>query len=72
MYDDYIETHERAFDLEAPLEFANLNNKTLVGVGAQLGGPICHISKVPSLHLILLYFFHVVNVSCKVYISLNI
>jgi hypothetical protein len=47
MYDDYIETHERAFDLEAPLEFANLNNKTLVGVGAQLGGPICHISKVP-------------------------
>jgi hypothetical protein len=47
MYDDCIETHERAFDLEAPLEFANLDSKTLVGVGAQMGGPICHRSKIP-------------------------
>jgi hypothetical protein len=46
MYDDSIETHETTFDLEAPLEFANLDNRTLVGVGAQMGGPICHRSKV--------------------------
>jgi hypothetical protein len=32
MYDDYIETHERAFDIEAPLEFLNVDSsRTLVG-----------------------------------------
>jgi hypothetical protein len=47
MYDECIETHERAFDFEAPLEFANSKSRTLVGVGAQMGGPICHRSKDP-------------------------
>jgi hypothetical protein len=32
MYDDYIETHGRAFSLEAPLEFLNVDsNRTLAG-----------------------------------------
>jgi hypothetical protein len=32
VYDDYIETHGRAFGLEAPLQFLNVNsNKTLAG-----------------------------------------
>jgi len=32
MYDDYIETHGRAFGLEAPLEFLNVDSsKTLAG-----------------------------------------
>jgi hypothetical protein len=31
-YDDYIETHGRAFGLESPLKFSNINsNRTLVG-----------------------------------------
>jgi len=32
MYDDYIETHGRAFGLEAPLEILNVDSsRTLVG-----------------------------------------
>jgi hypothetical protein len=32
MYDDYIETHGRAFGLEALVEFLNVNSRrTLVG-----------------------------------------